>query len=127
MSDSFEGGIILGIVVRCRLDMATKVRIVVAGSGEAAGALAGALEKASATVETLDISDHSPGEVDVLVLAGDGAGEGNLELAKAVRQKSPDVTMVVAAEGSERLVRLIAREAGASPRILGVGTVAYTR
>src|SRR5438045_2710514 len=118
---------ILGVVVTSRLHMTTKVRIVIPGSGALAGAIAGALGGLSATIETSDISDHSPREADVLVVAGDWPVGGMLELANAVRQKSPDVTIVVAAEASEGLVQTIARDVGPSPLILGVGTVAHTR
>ena len=107
--------------------MAAKVRIEVQGTGTLGGALAEALRGPCVMVETVEASDVLGRETDVLVIAGEAPVNGVLELAKAVRQKSPDVAIVVAADGSEAMVRGIAGEVGASSRVLGVGTVAYTK
>src|SRR5690349_9937451 len=106
--------------------MEAKLRIVVQGTGALGRAIAGGLQGLCVIVETVDGSDVSGREADVLVIAGELVN-GVLELAKAVRQKSPDVAIVVAADGSEAMVRGIAGEVGASSRVLGVGTVAYTK
>ena len=63
----------------------------------------------------------------MVVVAAEAAVAGVVEYAKAVRQRSPDVVMVAAGDGSEGLVRLISRELGPAGRVLGVGTVAYTK
>ena len=107
--------------------MATKVRIVVQGTGELGRAIVEGLGRLSVMVEKVGASDVLGREADVLVIAGDGPENGVLELVKAVRQKSADVAIVVAADGSEAVVGRIAGEVGASSRVLGVGTVAYTK
>jgi malate/lactate dehydrogenase len=107
--------------------MATNLRIVVAGMGALAAGVAVGLGRISPSVERVEASEPAAREADVVVLAGEGPVGGMVGFCKAVREKSADVVMVVAGEGSEGLVRMISGEVGASSRVLGVGTVAYTR